>query len=365
MPARRGACSTRGISSAAGTGSSRSALPERATLRAVDANRSTGTGVSWRDLDPDPAMEEALDFADAEVSREAIHREFERIRSMADENQRRRERPVLREMRKRWSERFATACATMLAAEVRSHPVIGRHHMVLPDEHGRGQETFTPLGHAKGKRIDVVVTGPLVGLQVGISLKGLNSADDQSGNHDKNLTGRLYELRDEVSTVHDHLPRAFMAALFFMPVAGCADKSGAPSSFAHLVAELRARTGRLDPSIAAQAWRCDYAAVGLYVPGDPRDRAAGLRRGVVRYFPVLIDGTPNPPPRRGAPQLEATYDRPGVIDRVLDAVLTGSAVSPIYGDPERGLELHLAGSADDEPQPGHAREGSVDDVVGE
>jgi hypothetical protein len=79
----------------------------------------------------------------------------------------------------------------MIANEIRRHPRIRGRYTVLPDEHGGGQETFTPLGHKKGKRVDVVVFGPLVGLQIGVSLKGLNFADDASGNHGKNLTGRL------------------------------------------------------------------------------------------------------------------------------------------------------------------------------
>jgi hypothetical protein len=82
--------------------------------------------------------------------------------------------------------------------------------------------TKNPSPHSatnKRKQIDVVVSRELVGLQIGVSLKGLNFRDGDGGNFDKNLTGRLYELRDEVSTVHDYLPRAFMAGLFFVPAA--------------------------------------------------------------------------------------------------------------------------------------------------
>lgn len=300
---------------------------------------------SWTDLTPDPEMSAALDHAEAEVSRADIRAELERILALDDEGQRRRERAVLRDMRKRWSERFATACATMLAQRVRSHSAIGRRYDVLPNPDGTGQETFTPLGYSKGKRIDVVVTGPLVGLQVGLSLKALNFADDASGNHDKNLTGRLYELRDEVSTVHDHLPRAFMAAFFFVPVGGCLDKVGAPSSFAHVVAELAARTGRLDPSVAAHAWRCDFSAVGLYVPGEPGDEELGLERGVVRYFPVVRDGRPNPPPRRGLPQLATTTDLEGIVDELLTSAISGTASATVYAEAEE-LPSPIAEPAD-------------------
>lgn len=230
----------------------------------------------WSDLGPAPEMVTALRFAEQEVTRDAVHREALQISALPTKAERQRQRSSLRNQRKRWSEQFATACATMIANEIRQHAVIRNRFEVRPDAEGRGQETFTPLGYKRGKRIDVVVSGPLVGLQIGVSLKGLNFADDESGNHDKNLAGRLYELRDEVSTVHDHLPRAFMAAVFFMPVAGCFDKTAAaPSSFAHLVAELRARTGRLDPSVGAHARRCDLSAVGMYAPGDLFDHEGG------------------------------------------------------------------------------------------
>lgn len=280
-------------------------------------------------------MVRALDYAGEEATRQSIREEVERIRSLTDDSARRRERAILRDMRKRWSERFATACASMIADEVRAHPRIPNRYSVLPDDSGSGQETFTPLGYNKGKRIDVVVAGPLVGLQLGVSLKGLNFADDESRNYDKNLTGRLYELRDEVSTVHDHLPRAFMAALFFMPIGGCGPKKSAPSSFAHLATELGTRTGRLDPTIGAQAWKCDYAAIGLYAPGDPAAIEDGVESGVVRYFPLMTqDGQVNRPPRAGLPPVGATLSCAQLVDRIVRAALEGTAAAVEYGPAE-------------------------------
>jgi hypothetical protein len=84
----------------------------------------------------------------------------------------------------------------------------------------------------------------------------LNFAYGGSGNYDKNLTGRLYELVDEVRLVHEHLPRALMTGIFFLPVAAATDKTKGKSSFAHTVVKLRERTGRLDPSLAHHAQRC-------------------------------------------------------------------------------------------------------------
>ena len=237
----------------------------------------------------------------------------------------------------------------MIADELRTHAAIRRRYEVLPNEHGGGQESFTPLGYNKGKRIDVVVSGSLVGLQIGVSLKGLNFADDASGNHDKNLTGRLYELRDEVSTVHDYLPRSFMAAVFFLPVAGCRDKASS-SSFAHLVAELRARTGRLDPSVPAHAWRCDFSAVGLYAPGDPIDDYWGVSRGVARYFPLQDqDGRDSLPPKRGLPRVDTTLALSGLVDQLIVTATKGTAASIRYA-PAEGESDASATLEAEEPQ---------------
>lgn len=287
----------------------------------------------------------ALDQAEAEETREAIRIELERVDAIQDAARKRRERAVLRNMRKRWSEQFAHACAVMVADSVRAHPHASGLK-VLPKANGKGRETFWPLGHNKGKRLDVAASRTAAGLQLGISLKALNFADDANRNYDKNLTGRLYELRDEVSTVHDYLPRAFMTALFFLPVLACFDKAGAPSSFAHTIAELRARTGRLDPSVGAHNWRCDAAAVGLYAAGEPAELPLGLPRGAVRYFPVLdAEGKWNDPPMRGMPEFDRTLDLEGLTNSIVKGVMKGTVLAQEYSAPAAGMVVALAGVA--------------------
>jgi hypothetical protein len=103
-----------------------------------------------------------------------------------------------------------------------------------------------------------------------------------AGTNDKNLTGRLYELVDEVRLVHEHLPRALMTGIFFLPIAAATDKPKGKSSFAHTVVKLRERTGRLDPSLAHHAHRCDCAFVGLYRTGTE----GGYPAGIVRFLNV-------------------------------------------------------------------------------
>lgn len=274
-------------------------------------------------------MAAALDHADAETPRATIEAEANRIAEQGlSRDQRKREREPLRDMRKRWSERFANGSATMLANELRGHRVVSRRFRVAPLSDGTGQETFWPLGYRSGKRIDVVVAGELAGLQLGASLKGLNFRDDEGGNFDKNLTGRLYELADEMTTVHRHLPRAYMAGIFFLPIDACFDKGLGQSSFAHAVLELRRRSHR-DPADPSQLARCDFAAVGLYAPGGSVSSDRALKRGVVRFFPV-----DRPPPRRGLPLLENTFSLAELADQLLAGAIAGTAASDAYGDAE-------------------------------
>ena len=210
---------------------------------------------------------------------------------------------------------------------------IGPGFQITPDASGGNQEFFTPLGYKKGKRIDVVVSRELVGLQIGVSLKGLNFRDGTAGNFDKNLTGRLYELRDEVSTVHDYLPRAFMAGLFFLPAAACFDKITGNSSFAHTVAQLRSRSGRLDPSIPAQNWKCDFATVGLYGSGEPDEVESKLQRGIIRYFPLIdAKGSPTHPPRRGLPVLSSTVTLNELLRMMVSQALSQTAAGTSFAE---------------------------------
>jgi hypothetical protein len=298
-------------------------------LRRASAEKAFGARLNWSDLHAEADMVAALDHADVETSRAAIEAEAERIASAGlSKEERKRQREPLRDMRKRWSERLANGSATMLANELRGHRIVTTRFRVAPLPNGSSQETFWPLGYRSGKRIDVVVSTELAGLQLGASLKGLNFRDDEGGNFDKNLTGRLYELADEMTTVHRHLPRAFMAGVFFLPIDACFDKGVGQSSFAHTVLELRRRSGR-DPVDPSHLPKCDFAAVALYAPGGTVSSERGLARGVVRFFPVV-----GAPPRRGLPVLANTLSLAEFADRVLDGAIAGTAASDAYGEAE-------------------------------
>ena len=225
--------------------------------------------------------------------------------------------------KRRWSEKFANGCAVSIARQFRHSAV--RSKRILPIDLELGTEPLTPLGSGTSKRIDVTVVDAVLGLEIGVSLKGLNFSDASSNNYDKNLTGRLYELGDEVRLVHEHLPHAFMVGMFFLPMESTKDKTErAASSFAHTVTKLRERTGRLDPALSAHAARCDASFVAVYTTGEER---AGYQAGLVRFFDVK-----NAPPRRGRPLVAATQSLAETVDDIVSRAMFKETA--LWSDPE-------------------------------
>ena len=229
----------------------------------------------WADLEPDQAMLAALDAADRGGTRAAAHGGGQ-------------------QPKKNWSNRFADACAQMVADAARRNAYLCTFE-IRPNADGTGREALTFVAAGRKKRVDVIAATLASGLQMGFSLKGLNFPGP-GGNFDHNLTGRTYELQDEVGAIHEYQAAAFMVGLYFLPVQAVNDKVAAASSFARTLAHLRARTGRMDLHLASHYRRCDAAAVALYAAGDDGD---GVERGVVRYLDVQ-----DAPPRRGRPRVE-------------------------------------------------------------
>lgn len=247
----------------------------------------------WSDLQPEPAIVRALNHAG--------------VRPLGGSQNGKR----------RWSEKFADACAVVFAEELRKSALL-KSKGIAPVEIGKGTESLVPLGRGTSKRIDVIVVDRVMGLEIGISLKGLNFRDGKAGNFDKNLTGRLYELTDEVRLVHEHLPHAFMTGVFFLPLEAASDKSEqGDSSFARTVVKLRDRTGRLDAGLAGHAARCDSAYVALYSTGT---EGKGYPAGLARFLNV----TTMAPPRRGRPRIEHSMSLGQVVAEVIaDATHSG------------------------------------------
>ena len=257
----------------------------------------------WRDLALDPAILAALEHAGPRPED-------------GDQNAKRR-----------WSERFADACAVACAEALRRSD-LPEDMRILPRALGEGTEPLTPLGSGQSKRIDVTVADPVLGLEIGLSLKGLNFRDGRSANFDKNLTGRLYELGDEMRHVHEHLPHAFMAGLLFLPLAAVSDKTErAPSSFANAAVKLRARTGRLDVALGSHAARCDAGFVALYALGG---EDGGAPRGACRLIDVAAA-----PPRRGRPRVEATRSLKETVGEIVSRARAETRVDWAEPEPDR------------------------------
>lgn len=254
----------------------------------------------WIDLSPEAGIVAAIAHADSKV----------KITNTSGQNDTRH-----------WSECFANGCAVTLAGELRRCAEL-KGKIIRPESLEEGTEPLTPLGSATSKRIDVTVADPILGLELGITLKGLNYS--VSGNYDKNLTGRLYEMADEVRLVHEHLPHAFMVGIFFMPLAGSTDKKIGNSSFANTVLKLRSRTGRLDPALSAHASKCDAAFVALYTTGS---EAGGYKRGLVRFLNVE-----RAPPRRGRPNIASTLSLTEMVELIVQKATLSDTV--LWDEPE-------------------------------
>jgi hypothetical protein len=269
-----------------------------------DEVRDASPSRRWSDLSPDPEILAALDHAGSRPE-------------SGGQNEKRH-----------WSEGFADACAVAIANEVRRCQQLPRNKRVLPLSLEEGTEPLTPLGAGTQKRIDVTVADPVLGLELGFSLKGLNFKDTASGNYDKNLTGRLYELADETRMVHEHLPHAFLVGVFFLPIESTNDKLTGQSSFAHTVAKLRDRTGRLDFALAGHAARCDSGWVGIYTLGNEPQR---YPRGLARFFSVKSF-----PPRRGRPRVGTTLSLTEMVDAVVAKATQTSEHRYSEPEPENG-----------------------------
>lgn len=253
----------------------------------------------WSDLVPEPSIVAALDHAgqkDDSGSQNA---------------------------KRHWSERFANGCAIAVANEFRRSALKAKR--ILPETLEGGTEPLTPLGAGTEKRIDVTVVDTILGLEIGVSLKGFNFQDERALNYDKNLTGRLYELGDEVRVVHEHLPHAFMVGICFLPLASVDDKksSSSTSSFARTVLALRNRTGRLDPTLPGQAGRCDAGYVALYTDGNE----GGFPKGLCRFINVGAA-----PPRRGRPKIGTTKSLGEVVVEVIEVATFTQGTD--YSEPE-------------------------------
>jgi hypothetical protein len=201
--------------------------------------------------------------------------------------------------------------------------------VVYPASGGTSERSIL-LGEGSRKRIDVAVVHPLGGLRIDISLKGMNFRGN-SGNYDHNLTGRTYELEDELRQVRNKQPSAFVFALYWIPLAGAWDKAKAETSLARTVLLLRARVHKGAPGTPRPPDFLDGAAGALYAPADtPLGGSEVVQRGVFRCLDVTTE-----PPQRGRPRLDTTVSLDDILAAWVTLYLDSlGLVKPKWAQPE-------------------------------
>jgi hypothetical protein len=179
---------------------------------------------------------------------------------------------------------------------------------ILPDEHGRGQESRART--AKGfKKLDVNYSTVELGLALGVSIKTLNFRDPGTARYTKNYSRIDNELRAEAIDYHQRQPYAMLAGLLFMPADACDDAGRGPraeqgvSSFGAAVRFFRNRAPRRDVKNALDLFERFF--VGIYERQEPE-------RGRVVFYDVMR----NRPPRDRRPHPDEVLTLEQVLDEI-------------------------------------------------
>lgn len=297
---------------------------------------------TWSEDSPNAQLLDALDEVDARVAEHALLFQpklddavLRQARAVALERAQTKKaqgvaaRLSAQDLRREWTSSFADRVARLFGAELdrlvdaERYRHIYRNIMVRPKEQ-EPAEPFIPIGDS-GKKIDVVLIREVAGLQVGISLKGAAFPESwavdkmrncqRPRNFGKNVTGRLYELSDEIDVIHRNLPRAIMVAIYYMPIESCWDSVNSSSSFFDLCSRLQRMVGRAGLYEPSEFRKADKAFVGLVSTFDHEsdDIFNGIRKGVFRFFDVETY-----PPREGLPKFETTLSFKEVCRSVLE-----------------------------------------------
>ncbi|MBL8922193.1 MAG: hypothetical protein JNJ54_25310 [Myxococcaceae bacterium] len=152
---------------------------------------------------------------------------------------------------------------------------------IQPDASGSGHESFSK-GAGGVKKLDVNYSTKKSGLELAVSVKTINFADDATGRYTKNVKRVDGELRAEAQDCHKRQPYAVIAAYLFMPIESAKDGANGKSSAKHAAEVLAARSHRKDSSGPHE--KVELSFIGLYED-----------QGTVRFcFPddVPLNGTP-------------------------------------------------------------------------
>lgn len=194
----------------------------------------------------------------------------------------------IREQKKNYAEELSRLLAQNFSDHLRPY-----FNGILPDEHGKGQESLARASK-RPKKLDVNYSNPQIGLGLGVSIKTLNFRDIKSRRYTKNYTRVDNEWRAEASDYHERQPYAVLIGILFLPSDSTEDKINTHSSFAQAVNVFRHRSGRTGPKDREELFERVYVA--LYHPN-------GDRMGEVRFFDVG-----NAPPQDGFPAATLEFD---------------------------------------------------------
>ena len=203
-----------------------------------------------------------------------------------------------RSEKKNYAERLSRQLARVFADELRPY-----FSGILPDEHGKGQESRART--SKGfKKLDVNYSTLQLGLALGLSVKTINFPDPKTKRFTKNYSRNENELRAEATDYHKRQPWAVLVAVIFLPLSSCDDatpklEQGA-SSFGSAVRFFR--NIALRRSVDDDADRFEAVYIGLYDDD-----------GSVRFFNVE-----HAPPKRRRPSESETYDLATLISQIRD-----------------------------------------------
>jgi hypothetical protein len=197
-----------------------------------------------------------------------------------------------RGVKKNYAQRLSRGIAIVVADRLRE-----RFPNVLPTRDEGHERAVSGAGGSK--RLDVCVwNDPLVGLLLDVSIKTYSFRDydgkkKRLGRMTKNVVRNDHELRAEAARIHERQPYAVLVGLMFVPYAASMDGKDGTSSFAHMVATFRGRSGRDEPDDHRYE-RFEAFYIGLY-------EHEGDLRGQVRFFDVRTD-----PPQTGRPRRQDT-----------------------------------------------------------
>lgn len=162
-----------------------------------------------------------------------------------------------RAAKKNLAQRFSEAVAQKIANELRKE-----FPGILPDADGGGHESFS-RGAQGLKKLDVNYSTKKSGLELAISVKTINFADDATGRYTKNAKRVDGELRAEAQDCHKRQPYAVLVAYVFLPEDAASDGQGQGiSSAKHIAQVVAARSGR--DGHGGPHEKVELAFVGLY-----------------------------------------------------------------------------------------------------